>query len=398
LSGRTRFNAQDICDLQLLFNLFWFHPYTFNEDKNLRELLAKTKDYTAQDKEYVINKQYEIMAQIVPLYKRLLAHKRIELSLTPFHHPIMPLIYDSDVVKEFPYLKKPTLRFFRPQDCLWHLKESKDIFRQTFGHVPHGSWPSEGSVSEEVLSLYAQEGFKWVGTDEAILFKSLTTEYVSYDMIKNQRHIVYRPYLFKGVNVFFRDRNFSDMLSFVYQGWDDLKFAAADLLEHFKRTHLYAKDIFKERAITIIMDGENAWEYYKNNGVSFFETLYASLEKSDMLSTSTPDECIQVNDKRTLERLSSGSWINADFGVWIGAKRNNLYWNILRKIGDLLDRCKISSENLARLNDYFHLLEGSDWYWWNTFEDMHGEFKNIFFSYVEEIYRLLGRKSPARIK
>jgi alpha-amylase/alpha-mannosidase (GH57 family) len=146
------------------------------------------------------------------------------------------------------------------------------------------------------------------------------------------------------------------------------------------------------------MDGENAWEYYKNNGVSFFETLYASLEKSDMLSTSTPDECIQVNDKRTLERLSSGSWINADFGVWIGAKRNNLYWNILRKIGDLLDRCKISSENLARLNDYFHLLEGSDWYWWNTFEDMHGEFKNIFFSYVEEIYRLLGRKSPARIK
>ncbi|MDP2923672.1 MAG: glycoside hydrolase family 57 protein [Candidatus Omnitrophota bacterium] len=398
LSPKARFNHQDIADLQFLFNVFWFHPYTFKEDKNLRQLLAKAKGYTAEDKEYIIDKQYEIISRIIPLYKKLIMQKKIELTLTPFHHPIMPLLYDSDIVKEFSYLKRPTLRFSYPADCVWHLQQSKDIFKQMFDYTPCGSWPSEGGVCEDVVSLYGQEGFKWIGADEANLFKSLTTEYVSYDMIKNQRHIIYRPYKFKGVNVFFRDRNFSDMLSFVYQGWNDPVFAANDLLEHFKRTHLYAKEIFKERAITIIMDGENAWEYYKNNGVDFLETLYSNLEKSDMLSTTTPSDFLQHNGTRNLERLASGSWINADFGVWIGSKKNNIYWNILRKTRDLIEKSKIFGINLEKLKSYFYLVEGSDWYWWNTFEDIHEEFKNIFFSYVEEIHRMLGKKPPARIK
>jgi alpha-amylase/alpha-mannosidase (GH57 family) len=398
LSTKPHFSHQDICDLQFLFNFSWFHPYSFNEDKNLKELLDKRSGFSFQDKDYIINKQYEIISKIIPLYKGLLAQKKIELSLSPYHHPIMPLLYDSDVVKEFSYLKKPTLRFSYPQDCLWHLRSSRDIFSQVFDCVPCGSWPSEGSVSEDVVSLYGQEGFKWLGTDEAILFKSLTTEYVSYDMIKNQRHIIYRPYLFKDVDVFFRDRNFSDMLSFVYQGWDDSKFAAQDLMEHFKRTHLYTKDIFKERAITIIMDGENAWEYYPSNGVRFLESLYTQLQNSDILTTTTPTEFIKHNNRRSLERLSSGSWINGDFGVWVGSKKNNIYWNILRRIRDLIEKTKITGINLEKLKKYFYLVEGSDWYWWNTFEDISGEFKNIFFSYVDEIYRLLGRKPPVRIK
>jgi alpha-amylase/alpha-mannosidase (GH57 family) len=398
LSPKRRFNHQDICDLQALFNLFWLHPYTLREDKNLKQLLLKGRNYNAQDKQYIIDKQYEVISKIPSLYKRLLAQKKIELTLTPFHHPIMPLLYDSDVIKEFAYLKRPTLRFSFPDDCLWHLNKSKEIFKQFFDYIPGGSWPSEGSVSEDIVSLYGQEGFKWLGADEAILFKSLTTEYVSYDMIKNQRHLIYRPYKFKDVNIFFRDRNFSDMLSFVYQGWDDPSFAASDILEHFKRTHTFAKDIFKERAITIIMDGENAWEYYKNNGVDFLETLYANLEKSDILSTATPSEFLSRAPVRSIERLASGSWINGDFGVWIGSKKNNLYWNILRKVRDLINKSKVFGINLEKIKNYFYLIEGSDWYWWNTFEDIHGEFKNIFFSYVEEIYQFLGKKPPARIK
>jgi alpha-amylase/alpha-mannosidase (GH57 family) len=169
-------------------------------------------------------------------------------------------------------------------------------------------------------------------------------------------------------------------------------------MEHFKRTHLYTKDIFKERAITIIMDGENAWEYYPSNGVRFLESLYTQLQNSDILTTTTPTEFIKHNNRRSLERLSSGSWINGDFGVWVGSKKNNIYWNILRRIRDLIEKTKITGINLEKLKKYFYLVEGSDWYWWNTFEDISGEFKNIFFSYVDEIYRLLGRKPPVRIK
>lgn len=397
LSPGAKFTDQEIKDLGVLFNLCWFHPYTLSQDKNLRKIIKKGKDYGQDDMEYVIKKQYEIIVEIIPLYQKLVKDKKIELSLTPYHHPIMPLICDTDILKEFSYLKKPELRFSAPQDCRWHLQKSKDVFKSVFGCDIEGSWPSEGSVSEEVVSIYGKENFKWIGADEAILFKSLTTDYVSYDMIKNQRQLIYRPYKFDGVNIFFRDRNLSDAMSFIYQGWEDSVFAAQDLIQHFLRTHNYIKNISQERVITIIMDGENAWEYYKNNGVDFLEAIYTQIEESPALSTSTPSEFLENNKSRKLERLASGSWINGDFGVWVGNNKNNFYWKILRKIKDALDEVKLSGSLPPQAEDYFYLLEGSDWYWWNTFEDTSGEFKNIFFQYLEKIYTLLGKNMPAHI-
>ncbi|MFH1318147.1 MAG: glycoside hydrolase family 57 protein [Candidatus Omnitrophota bacterium] len=396
-SHPDKFSSQDIKDLQVLFNLCWFHPYTIKEDKNLREIIAKGKQYNRDDKEYVIKKQYEIISLIFPLYKELVKQDKIELIVTPYHHPIMPLIYDTDILRDFSYLKKPSLRFSAPEDCSWHLRKAKTIFKEVFGYDVKGSWPSEGSVSEDIISIYKDEGFKWIGADEEILFKSLTTDYVSYDMIKKQRQLIYQPYKFRGVNMFFRDRNLSDTISFIYQGWDDAAFAAADLLAHFKRTHSYIKDISKERAITIIMDGENAWEYYNNNGVDFLEAVYTELNKSGSLETTTPSEFLKSNRSRKLERVASGSWINGDFGVWVGSEKNNFYWNILRRLKDAIEKSEITGAKREQVKKYLYLLEGSDWYWWNTFYDTSGEFKNIFFKYIEKVYVLLGKKVPACI-
>ncbi|MCP4652882.1 MAG: hypothetical protein GY858_05810 [Candidatus Omnitrophica bacterium] len=393
-SHKQNFTLKDIGDLQAIFNLCWFHPYTIKKDKNLKALIKKGKDYTQQDRRYIIDKHYQVLKEIFPLLKKLIARNQVELTITPHHHPIMPLIYDTDVLKEIPYLKRPALRFYSPDDCHWHLNRAKEVFRHIFAVDPNGSWPSEGSVSENVLDIYAKEGFNWVGTDEAILFKSLSNESVPYDMIKNQRHMIYSPYNFRGVNIFFRDRNLSDAMGFTYSGWDDSVFAANDLLEHFKRTHNHIKNLSQQRVITIIMDGENAWEYYNNSGVEFLETLYSSLEKTSILTTSTPSKFLQKGSSKHLERLSPGSWINGDFGVWVGSKENNRYWDILRKIKDTIDRSKTDKETLQKVKDYFHLIEGSDWYWWNTFEDFSGEFKNIFFTYAQEIYALLNKKIP----
>jgi alpha-amylase/alpha-mannosidase (GH57 family) len=404
LSPSKKFSSQEIGDIQALFNLCWFHPYTFNEDSNLRELLLKKKNYTAEDKEYIIKKQYDILSQIIPLYKKLLGEGKIEVSTTPYYHPIMPLVFDTDVLKDSPYLKRPVRRFSAPSHCREHLKKTERAFRNTFGIIPVGSWPSEGGVSEDIISLYGREGFKWIATDESILFKSLITDYVSYDMIKNQRHLIYRPFKFKGVNIFFRDKNLSDAISFIYQGWEDPVFAANDLLEHFKRIHYYTKDFSKVRAITIIMDGENAWEYYKNNGVEFLETLYAALEKSHLLSATTPADFLKHYHPKRLDRVASGSWINGDFAVWAGSAKNNNYWHILKKIKDLIEKSKSASfkgekrrEVLERVENYLYILEGSDWFWWNSFLDESGEFKKIFFSYVKKIYHLLCRKVPSSV-
>ncbi|MFH1768548.1 MAG: glycoside hydrolase family 57 protein [Candidatus Omnitrophota bacterium] len=397
VGGKGNFTSQEIMDLQAIFNLCWFHPYTIKRDKHLRSLIAKNCGYTQEDKEYVIRKQYDIIKKIIPLYGKLLRDRRIELSLTPYAHPIMPLICDSDITKEFSYLKKPRLRFSRPQDCRWHLDRSKEIFRDLFGCDIKGSWPSEGSVSEEVAEIYAAEGFRWIATDEGILFNSFTTEFVSYELIKNQRHIIYRPYNFKGVDIFFRDRNLSDAIGFIYQGWDDPVFAANDLLEHFKRTHYHASNFLRRRAISIIMDGENAWEYYKNSGVDFLEAVYAGLENNDILVCSTPSQFLRDNKTKKLERLFAGSWINSDFGVWVGSKENNNNWHILRRLRDLIERYAKDGESKEKVLKYFYILEGRDWNWWNTFEDTDGDFKKLPLLYVKKIYKMLGKTPPSHI-
>ncbi len=394
--SKGKFSAQDIMDLQVIFNLSWFHPYTIKENKRLRELTQKGSGYTKTDKEYVINSQYDILTKIIPLYRKLIKEKRIEVSITPYAHPIMPLIYDTDILREFSYLKKPILRFSHPEDCRWHLKKSQDVLKRIVGSPVEGSWPSEGSVSEDVAKTYADEGFKWIGADEGILFKSLTTEFVSYDMIKNQRHLIYKPYNFRGLNLFFRDRNLSDAISFIYQSWGDPVFAASDLLEHFKRIHYYTRGISKDRVISIIMDGENAWEYYRNNGVDFLEAVYSAIQKSKVLSFTTPSEFIAKHSVRKLERLAPGSWINSDFGVWAGSKENNHNWYILKRIREQIDKTK-DAKTKDRLMKYFYILEGSDWNWWNTFEDITGDFKDIFLSYIKKIYKILAKKPPSYI-
>ena len=396
LTPKSQFSSQEIQDLQVLFNLCWFHPYTIKEDKNLKNLIDKEKSYTQEDKEYIIKKQYIILSQIIPLYKKLLREGRIEISLTPYAHPILPLIYDTEIIEEFPYLEKPAVRFSYPNDCRWHIDKSQEIFKKIFDRKIKGSWPAEGGISADVAKLYEEKKFNWILLDEGILFKSLTTDYVSRDLIEKQRHLIYRGYKYRDLNLLFRDRNLSDAISFIYQGWDDPVFAANDLLEHFRRIHYHTSSMFKERVITIAMDGENAWEYYKNNGVEFLETVYSCLEKSQFFTTTTPSRFCTKQVAEKLEKISSGSWINSDFSVWIGSKKNNFNWYILKKLRDLIDKRK--GENLDKIKEYFYILEGSDWNWWNTFEDVNGDFRKIFLSYVKEIYRLLNKRVPSYIK
>ncbi len=386
------FSPQDIFDLQVYFNLVWFHGLTIKQDKNLRAIIKKGRDFNSSDKEYIFAKQYEVIKKIIPLYSSLARAGRIEISITPYYHPILPLVCDTDIVKEFSYLKVPAARFSYPQEAVWHIEQAVEEAEKVFGVKPQGSWPSEGSVSEEVIRIYSRQGFNWVMTDEDILFKSLASFNVPLDLMQRQRHIIYQPYKFSGVNILFRDRNLSDAIGFNYHHWPDQKNAALDLISHFKRINDYAGKIYKNRAVVIAMDGENAWEYYPDNGREFLETLYSGIEKQPFIKSSTAAEFINSCSVKNLQRLAPGSWINGDFGVWAGSGLNNRNWELLAKIKKALDRKKLPDKQQEKARHFLRIIEGSDWNWWNTFEDKNKDFFNIFASYVRELSRILGLK------
>jgi len=386
------FTDKDIFDLQVYFNLVWFHSISFTRDKNLFQILKKGRDFSEDDKKYIFIKQYEIIQGIFPLYQQLIAEKKIELSVTPFYHPILPLLCDTDIVKNFSYLKTPVARFSYPQDAFWHIEKAKQEAEDKFNCPIFGSWPSEGSVSETIVDLYKENNFNWIMTDEDILFKSLQNSKVSIEALKKQRHIVYQAYNYEGLNIMFRDKNLSDAIGFNYHHWPNLKMAAVDLINHFRNINNFVSKIYKEHAVVIAMDGENAWEYYPDNGRLFIDTLYKEIENAKFIKSSTVSSFIENSTVKRIPRISPGSWINGDFGVWVGSDKNNHNWQLLWRIRKELNRKDLSPNKYQKALEYLRVIEGSDWNWWNTFEDIQGDFSKIFLSYVKQIYKILGIK------
>ncbi len=382
------FTDQEIRDIQVYFNLTWFHPLTVREDNNLTEIFRKAKEFDEDDKVYIINKQYQVLSQIIPLYKRLLDEGKIEISLSPYYHPILPLLCDTEVLKKHNQTP-PGARFSYPQEAFWQISQAKKKGESLFNTQIEGSWPSEGAVSESVVSLYKEVGFSWIATDEEILFRTLREK----EPFTIPRHIIYQPYFFRDMLIFFRDKGLSDLISFVYHSWEDQKCASLDLLAHLRNIHDFVSSIYKKRMVLIVMDGENAWEYYKMNAWDFLESLYQGLEESPQLKSETISSFIKDagSFKMIKKELWPGSWINADFSVWAGSQENNHNWEILSKVKKCIDRekARLSPREVEKLYYYLRIIEGSDWNWWNTYKDSTGDFKKIFSSYVKEISRLL---------
>lgn len=409
------FSTQDFLDLQVLFNMAWFHSISIDEDENLAELVAKGKSYTEDDKEYVVFKHREIMGQILPLYKKLQDAGRIEITTTPYYHPIMPLLCDSAIAKvSMPVAKMPKLRFSHPEDASWHLREGIGCYTEQFGVEPRGMWPSEGSVSDQVLSLLAANGIQWIAADEDILFKSLVLYDKRYKhMGLFDRRMVYQPYKFKTesgpLNVVFRDKNLSNMISFNYNSWDQ-KMAAEDLLGHLRRTGEHLKHESDRGLITIVMDGENAWEYYEDNGRTFFNTVYANLDGHDSLGSTTVSDYLEIErPKVTLDKIFPGSWINHDFEVWIGQEQDNVSWDYLSRTRKDLEKFTRQLARKGASHDEavkkawreLYISEGSDWNWWYNGKAHVGNnnpFDPLYRMHLKNIYKILKQPIPDFLK
>ena len=402
------FKEQDYRDLQMWFNLSWFDPFWRRADDFIKDMYEKGKDYTENEKHNVIDKQREICGRTISKYKQMQDLGRIEVSVTPFYHPIMPLLYNSDIARfAMPGVNLPT-KFSHPEDVRSQVNKAVTYYEQVMGRKPRGMWPSEGSVSEDIIPILIDNGIEWIATDEQILFNTVSRYNVEYKSIgSNLREILYHPYKIeknnKSINILFRDRTLSDAIGFVYTKWH-YKDAVKDFMI---KINYIAETIFKNNGdcfIPVILDGENCWEYYANDGEDFLKELYAVLSNDPRIETVTVSDYLKLHSpKHTLKNLWPGSWINANYGIWIGHQEDNTAWELLGKTRNFLINYinahpdKKDSAAVSQAFEELYIAEGSDWCWW--YGDDHSSMQDNMFDYLfrkhlMNIYELLEEKIP----
>jgi alpha-amylase/alpha-mannosidase (GH57 family) len=409
------FTPRDWRDLQLLSQLAWMEESWFEKDPVVSKLSAKGKDFTEVDKSALKEKQFELMRLVLPAYRTAALRGQIELSTTPFYHPILPLICDSDIARVAnPSTPLPRRAFRRPEDAREQLRRARAYHERTFGAVPAGLWPSEGSVSDQALTIAAEEGFKWFGTDEGVLGRTLNVGFFrDANGIPANAERLYKPWRIQlGSNTvtgLFRDHHLSDLIGFVYSRLD-AKAAAADL--HGRLRHL-GETVQGNQPLTIslFLDGENAWEYYPGNGREFLREFYGRIQSDADFRALTANEAIaQAGDIPATSSIFPASWINANFDVWIGHAEDVAAWELLWDSRDAFARAEDARKKgrpdaptetaLEEAQESLLTAEGSDWCWWfgpehSTAND--AEFDALYRKHLTGVYLALGQVAPEEL-
>jgi alpha-amylase/alpha-mannosidase (GH57 family) len=377
------FSDQDYLDLQVWFNLAWFDPRFRQDMPELRSLVKKARKFTEDDKKTVLDAQINLLKDIVPAYKRLQDEGRMEVSVTPYFHPILPLLFSSFTAKDAnSQTPLPKNIFSHPEDAIWHIEEAVRFYEERFGAPPKGMWPSEMSVSMEVLPLLMKSKLKWIVIDEGLLWKT-------FPRVKRDGRLLYRPYKVQikneSLTVLFRDRFLSDLIGFEYQHW-----RTKDAVDNFMHHLLKIKEYFGEEDcfINVALDGENAWEYYRDDAGDFLRMLYARISETRHVKAVTVSEYLKTHRvTHRLPFLATGSWIFGDFNKWMGHPAKNKAWEYLEKARALLTE---EHRKDARLMKQMYILEGSDWFWW--YGDKHKYFDELYRIHLNNFYQLIGKK------
>lgn len=392
------FSTQEYLDLQVWFNLTWFGYRAIKKKEGLKELIKKGKLFTEEEKRYVISMQMEIIKEIIPLYKWFEEKGQIELTTSPFYHPILPLLCDSDCAKRsMPEAILPE-RFHHSEDADVQINRAIELHKEIFGKKPAGLWPSEGSVSPELIPILKRYGIKWIATDEEILMNSLPGS--------SREKILYQPYTVrKGeseINIIFRDKRISDLIGFTY--WKKSpEEALTDFINRLNGIHKGLSSIKKVPLVSIILDGENPWENYPKGGELFLTLLYQRLSEDKQYKTVTISEHIETfPPERVIENLYSGSWIDHNFKIWIGDDEDNKGWNYLKWARDFLSEYikknkGISEDKIRSAWKNIYIAEGSDWFWWygNEFSSENDvDFDYLFRSHLKEVYNIMNVDLP----
>jgi alpha-amylase/alpha-mannosidase (GH57 family) len=398
-----QFSTQELLDLQIWHNLAWFGYGTVSRYPRLASLRAKNRGFTEEDKREVLALQLAAVQDIVPLYRRLMEREQIELTTTPFFHPILPLVIDTEFTRRArPDLPLPS-RFHAPEDAESQLRRAVEFHTATFGRAPVGLWPSEGSVCPELIPMLPKVGLRWLATDEGILARSLDAVGQPW-----QRHRdLYQPYQVgsegQDVTILFRDREISDAFGFVYHKTTPDR-AAEDVL---RRLRQIIDDAPQEQVtIAIVLDGENPWEHYHESGEQFLSLLYKACstgaldDHNTRATTATISEALQAAPAtHRISHLHSGSWINQDYKIWIGHQEDNRGWDLVSHTRSHLAEiaATLPSDRAQAAWDELYAAEGSDWFWWygDDFDtDYKEEFDRLFRTHLRNVWTIAGLTPP----
>lgn len=386
------YSAQDFRDLQVLSQLAWFDEFFLTGDADLVALVKKRRDYSVVDQTLLGRKQTEAMGKVIPVYRKFAAAGQIEISTTPFYHPILPLVCDSNIAgMSNPHVPLPT-RYHYPEDAREQLRRARVYMEEQTGVAPIGLWPSEGSVSDEALTLAADCGFKWFATDNGVLSRTLGR---SAGVVET-----YRPYLWqhggRELRGLFRDHYLSDLVGFTYS-----KMGPEEAADHLI-SRIVENAGGRDSLVPVILDGENAWEYFPESGREFLRQLYQRLESTPNLKALTVSEALERHTAQPLTSIFPGSWINANFDVWIGFDEDNRAWEYLLRARRMYEKYAHTVSDIDQAVAYEEILiaEGSDWCWWygpHHESANRGEFDQLFRDHLSNVYRLLGQPAPEEL-
>ncbi|MEB3292668.1 MAG: glycoside hydrolase [Synechococcales bacterium] len=403
----------DFSDLLAWHNLSWIDPL-FWDDPDIDAWLKQGKGFTLGDRQRIISKHREIMARIIPQHRKMQEAGQLEVTTTPYTHPIMPLLADTDAGRvAVPGMALPEQRFQHPADITRHLRKAREMYEDRFGCPLRGLWPSEQSVSPSVIPYIAKEGIQWICSDEAVLGYSLKHFFHRDEAgTTTEPELLYQPYNLStpagDVAIVFRDHRLSDLIGFTYSNMESQK-AARDLVGHLEsiarsfkqRQKSGSPDLEKPWLVTIALDGENCWEFYPQDGIPFLETLYATLSETKEIQLVTVSEFLTqfpATAQIPTEQLHSGSWVDGSFTTWIGDPAKNRAWDLLTAARQTLaNHPEATEEANPEAWEALYAAEGSDWFWW--FGAGHSSnhdaiFDQLFREHLIALYQALDEPIP----
>ncbi|MBE8970395.1 glycoside hydrolase [Nostocales cyanobacterium LEGE 12452] len=401
----------DYGDLLAWHNLAWIDPL-FWDDPEIAAWLKQGRNFTLSDRQRIYSKQREILSRIIPQHRKMQESGQLEVTTTPYTHPILPLLADTNSGRvAVPNMTLPKQRFQWEEDIPRHLRKAWDFYKDRFGQIPRGLWPSEQSVSPQILPHIINQGFKWICSDEAVLGWTLK-HFFHRDGAGNveQPELLYRPYRLQtaegDLSIVFRDHRLSDLIGFTY-GAMPAKQAAADLVGHLQAIAKMQRDSHSEQPwlVTIALDGENCWEFYPQDGKPFLEALYQSLSDEPHLKLVTVSEFLEEFPATATipgGQLHSGSWVDGSFTTWIGDPAKNRAWDYLTEARKMLaSHPEATEENNPEAWEALYAAEGSDWFWWfgaGHSSNQDAIFDRLFREHLFGIYKALNEPAPPYLK
>ena len=398
-------------DLGVWYHIAWMGETVRRSDDRIAALAEQARGFTAAQRRELLALIGDLLAGIIPRYRRLAQSGQCELAVSPYSHPILPLLMDFRAARESlpsaPLPKSPAYPGGAAR-AEWQVRESIRVFRRYFGMTPQGCWPSEGAISTATLELLDREGFRWAASSANVLRASLAGAAGAAGAAGTAEDpgAYHRPYRLAGGRLacFFRDDGLSDRIGFNYSSWhgDD---AAQNLAHELAQlAGGYAGGGGSRHAVLIALDGENAWEHYPFNGYYFLRALYAALASHPQLELTTLSDCLARGiEVQPLERVVAGSWVHGTLSTWMGDPAKNIGWDLLADAKHAYDESRpaaLTAEHRARLEQQLALCESSDWFWW--FGDYNppeavSQFDQLYRRQLVNLYQLLGRPAPARL-